>query len=47
MNINNWIDSKKKLEIVPDLSINIKEFYYYDKNDKMQFTDKFKNWGKK
>lgn len=46
MDLKKWFENKKKLEIIPDEIVNVKEFYYFDKNDNMIFTDKFKKWCK-
>lgn len=37
---------KKKLELAPDESINIKDFYYFDSDDMLQFNTKFYNFFK-
>lgn len=48
MNIfNNADKNKKKLEYAKDESFNIKDFYYFDSNDMMQFNSNFDKWCKK
>ncbi len=37
---------KKDVKLIPDESVDVKTFYYYDKDYNMVFTDAFKKWGK-
>jgi hypothetical protein len=39
--MNFFNTDNKKLELIPDQSINIKDFYYYDSNDMLQFNSNF------
>jgi hypothetical protein len=32
---------KKKLELIPDEPFDIKDFYYFDSDDMLQFNSKF------
>jgi hypothetical protein len=41
MNFNFFNVDKHKLEFAPDESVNIKELYYFDSNDMLQFNSKF------
>ncbi len=45
MNIFN-VDKNKKLEFAKEESFDIKDFYYFDSDDMLQFNTKFDKWCK-
>lgn len=46
MNFTKWINDRNKLELIEDYIVTVDDLIYFDKNDEMQFTERFKKWDK-